>query len=460
MSVPVFAVVGHPNKGKSSMVATLAEQEDIAISPLPGTTRRAREFTFFVEGEPQYTLVDTPGFQRAREVALWLQAQGGDASARPGHVRRFVDTHRADPRFADEVELLQPIIDGASILYVVDAAKPYGAEYELDMQILQWSGRPRLALINRIGTGDFRDQWRKALGQYFSIVRDFDAVHADFDTRLGVLRALAELQHDAADNLTRTIEAMQTARVSRRQRCASLIANHLASSLVLQDWERLEEGDDQQAVRNRLQARLMLQLRDSEDVARAEAEAVYGYHRLTRESSSLPVLDTDLFAAESWELFGLSRRNLLVTATLGGAAAGGVIDLAVGGASFFLGSMFGGLLGGASAWLGGDELARMRIMGEPLGGMSMRVGPVTAPNFPWVLLGRSLVHHQLVSERNHAQRSALALEAQASPSMLDHMDAGERRRLAGLFSQLEKGDSRAVEELTSVIDRLLSLGNR
>lgn len=457
MSVPVFAVVGHPNKGKSSMVATLAEQEDIAISPLPGTTRRAREFTFCVDGVPQYTLVDTPGFQRAREVALWLQAQGGDASARPDLVRRFVEEHSTDPRFADEVALLQPIIDGASILYVVDAAKPYGADYELDMQILQWSGRPRLALINRIGTGDFRDQWRKALGQYFSIVRDFDAVHADFETRLGVLRGLAELQHDASNNLNRTIDAMQIARVHRRQRCATLIANHMASSLVLQEKARLDEGEDQQRVRNRLQERLMLQLRSAEDAARARVEAVYGYHRLTRESSALPVLDTDLFAAKQWELFGLSRQNLLVTAALGGATAGGVIDLAVGGASFFLGSVFGGILGGAGAWLGGDELARQRVLGEPLGGVSMRVGPVTAPNFPWVLLGRSLVHHQLVSERNHAQRSVLAIEAQASPSTLDQLAAGERRRLAGLFGQLQKGDSHCVEELTSVIDTLLAV---
>ncbi len=457
MSVPVFAVVGHPNKGKSSMVATLAEQEDVAISPLPGTTRRAREFTFYVDGEPQYTLVDTPGFQRAREVALWLQDQGGDASARPGHVRRFVEMHRTDPRFVDEVELLQPIINGASILYVVDAAKPYGAEYELDMQILQWSGRPRMALINRIGTGDFRDQWRKALGQYFSIVRDFDAVHADFETRLGVLRGLAELQQNVSDNLARTIEAMQIARVRRRQRCAALIANHLASSLVLQEQERLDEGEDPQGKRNRLQERLMLQLRDAEDGARAQVEAVYGYHRLTRESSSLPVLDADLFASEHWKLFGLSRQNLLVTAALGGVAAGGVIDLAVGGASFFLGSMVGGLLGGASAWLGGDELARMRVFGEPLGGVSMRIGPVTAPNFPWVLLGRSLVHHQLVSERNHAQRSALALEAQASGSILDQMAVSERRRLAVLLGQLQKGDSHSVLELTSVIDTLLAV---
>ena len=38
MSHPVFAIVGHPNKGKSSIVATLAEDDDVAISPRPGTT--------------------------------------------------------------------------------------------------------------------------------------------------------------------------------------------------------------------------------------------------------------------------------------------------------------------------------------------------------------------------------------------------------------------------------------
>ena len=38
MSVPRFAVVGHPNKGKSSIVATLAEDDAVQISPLPGTT--------------------------------------------------------------------------------------------------------------------------------------------------------------------------------------------------------------------------------------------------------------------------------------------------------------------------------------------------------------------------------------------------------------------------------------
>ena len=59
---PRFAVVGHPNKGKSSIVATLAEDDSVAISPVPGTTKRARVYPMRVDGEVLYELIDTPGF--------------------------------------------------------------------------------------------------------------------------------------------------------------------------------------------------------------------------------------------------------------------------------------------------------------------------------------------------------------------------------------------------------------
>ncbi len=166
--IPIFAVVGHPNKGKSSIVATLAEDEEIVIGPVPGTTRRSHRNTFSIDGEPQYVLVDTPGFQRAGAVLEWLEAHATGAHERPRIVEEFVKTHLRDERFADECELLKPMLDGAGILYVVDGAKPYGPEYELEMQVLQWTGRPRMALINLIGKGDYVDDWRQALDQYFS----------------------------------------------------------------------------------------------------------------------------------------------------------------------------------------------------------------------------------------------------------------------------------------------------
>ena len=101
-----------------------------------------------------YTLVDTPGFQRARAVWSWLQAHETSADRHPEVVQAFLDQHGDRARFPEEVELLGPIMAGAGILYVVDGSVPYGAEYEAEMEILRWTGQPRLALINPIGEAD------------------------------------------------------------------------------------------------------------------------------------------------------------------------------------------------------------------------------------------------------------------------------------------------------------------
>jgi small GTP-binding protein len=71
---PKFAVVGHPNKGKSSIVSSLALDDSVQISDTPGTTTKKRSFPLTVDGKIIYELFDTPGFQRARKVLAWLEA--------------------------------------------------------------------------------------------------------------------------------------------------------------------------------------------------------------------------------------------------------------------------------------------------------------------------------------------------------------------------------------------------
>ena len=48
---PTFVVVGHPNKGKSSIVATLAQDEAVGIADESGTTTTARHFPMRVDGD-------------------------------------------------------------------------------------------------------------------------------------------------------------------------------------------------------------------------------------------------------------------------------------------------------------------------------------------------------------------------------------------------------------------------
>lgn len=458
--IPTFAVVGHPNKGKSSIVATLAEDESIAVGVTPGTTREARAYTFSIDGEPQYALVDTPGFQRPRAVLDWLQARATTAAERPALVAQFVEEHADDSRFRDECELLRPIVAGAGILYVVDGAKPYGPEYEVEMQVLQWTGRPRMALINLIGPGDFVTEWRQALEQYFSIVRVFDAVRADFARRLALLRAFAELDEGWRVPLERAVTALESERAHRLARAAAEIARCIAD--CIRHVERAPLGEDEPAGEREaaLLARLQDYVRRREAKCRDRVQAIYRHEALARDEHASDLLRSDIFTREGWDLFGLSRRQLVVSGAVSGALAGGGVDLLLGGASLLLGAGFGSLVGAAGAWFGSGELARVKVLGKSLGGRILQVGPVTAPNFPWVLLGRAWVHHRLVAERNHARREALSVEMGAAEHLMGALPDSVRKALAAAFPRVagRDGPDAAAESLEHLVREVLQGG--
>ena len=162
---PKFAVVGHPNKGKSSIVSALSMDDSVQISDTPGTTTKKRSFPLKVDGKTLYELFDTPGFQRARRVLAWLEQHDVSADKKYEVVQMFINEHKDDPKFNDEIELLEPIMNGAGIIYVVDGSKPYGEEYEAEMEILRWTGQPSMALINHIDESDYSEEWKRALGQ-------------------------------------------------------------------------------------------------------------------------------------------------------------------------------------------------------------------------------------------------------------------------------------------------------
>ena len=93
-AAPLFAVVGHPNKGKSSIVSTLAHDDSVRIAAEAGTTTACRRFPMKLDGRVQYTLVDTPGFQRARKALAWMRERETTAAEHRAVVEAFVDAHR------------------------------------------------------------------------------------------------------------------------------------------------------------------------------------------------------------------------------------------------------------------------------------------------------------------------------------------------------------------------------
>ncbi|TDG13407.1 DUF3482 domain-containing protein [Seongchinamella unica] len=442
-SLPSFAVVGRPNKGKSSIVATLARDDSVRIAARAGSTRSTRRFPMQVDGEVLYELIDTPGMQRSRQLLAWLQSHCNDAASRPAAVKRFLQEHGQDEQFADECRALQPIVEGAGIIYVVDGSVPFGADYEAEMEILRWTGRPSLALVNPIENTDYVEQWITGLGQYFQTVRSFDAHRAEHSKQLDLLTLFGHLDPQWRQPLRRAVQVLEADRLRQHQESAELIAGLICEGLTYRVEQAVPEGAPEAPVRQLLFSRYQRHLIKRERECRTRVEELFYYHGLNKSEQAMDFAEDDLFHQQHWYLWGLNRRQLLLAAGAAGGVAGG-------GAGVVVDGMTGGLLGGLATMAGGiggaiastrsaikysDDIARWSVKGIPTGGNRLSYGPSRNVNFPFVLLGRAMQHHRLISQRTHAVRESLKLTEPA----LDWLSDRERRQLARVFEDLRGG---------------------
>ncbi len=282
-------------------------------------------------------------------------------------------------------------------------------------------------------------------------------MRADFSKRVDLLRAFAELDEHWKPGLHQAIDLLQTERARRLQQSATDIGALLVDVLTMHKTAPLAEGEDQATQQEKLVGELKQSIARVERNSRDRVEDIYRHFHLHRQDTTSRVVDSDLFAGESWEVFGLSRQQLVVTGALSGAVAGSGLDLLLGGASLMLGASVGAAIGSMGAWLGATELAKVKILGQSLGGRVLQVGPVQEANFPWVVLGRAWLDFRLVSERNHAKREAIALDAEQAEHHMDTIDGSTRRDLQTIFTKLRKEPDSAAspEQLTELVATVL-----
>ena len=448
VEVPQFAVVGRVNKGKSSIIASLIENDAVKISPRPGTTTECVRYDVEVDGRVLFSVIDTPGFEDAPRALHWIKQREVTAADRVQRVRDFVDAFEGSEDFVEERRLLRPILDGAAILYVVNGDEPYRKNYETEMEVLRYTGRPAMALINRSGSGVHIDDWRLALDQYFKLVRLFDAHAVTWEERRKLLEAFATLQPSWAQSIAKAVDALRVQEEHRRYQVANIISDLMLDALTLHLSVVLPDEHALPHEKSRLERDFHDKLRAIEKKAHRKIATVY-LHRLDDWSPEVEMeLDShdDLFAKETWDVMGLSPRALLTLTTLTGAAAGGAVDAAVGFASFLTGTVLGGL-GGLG--VGVYQLTRrfasasnvadqaLSAMRNPKDGYRVRVGPHPSLNFPFVLLARALDHLDRIQAWAHAKKE-LPAPNESSEKILDQINASTRSRLSKLFVKIQK----------------------
>jgi len=433
---PVFAVVGHPNKGKSSIVSTIAQNDNISISPRSGTTRDTQHYDILI-GAARYTLVDTPGFQRPARALAWLQEHAPSADRRRDAVEQFIADPQCRQQFPEEVMLLKPIMEGAAILYVVDGSRPYGAEYETEMEILRWTGQASMALINPIENEDHVQDWQQALGQYFKIVRVFNAMQADFEKVVAILEAFSHIREEWQLALADIVSEYRKQRATQLEESASLLAELLTRLCTYQMSQKVLSKSQADRLKGILGKKYFNDMRKIEHQHHNSLKSLYQYHHLESTIDELP-LEGNLFDTEKWIMWGLNRKQLTVAATIAGAATGAVVDIALAGSSVMLGALGGGLLGAGSAWLGADRISSFQVKGLPLGGYEAHQGPIQNRNFPYVVLGRFLYLTDALRHRTHAHRERLQISEGDLSARIGQLSSEQQAGLHQALDQLRQ----------------------
>jgi hypothetical protein len=364
-----LSLISHTNIGKTTLARTLLERNVGEVRDAPHVTATADSHAMVETAEGDaLRLWDTPGFGDSARLAKRLEQSGNPI----GWFLSAVWDRWRDRPFWSSQQAVRNVREHADVvLYLVSAAEdPGDAGYvEPEMRILEWIGKPAIALLNQVGEPRPRadeqaeeSRWRMHLSRY-GFVREvlaLDAFARCWVQELVLLRAVsAALPAAKRPALERLAAVWQARRMAAFEASMEVLAGHLAraacdrepvdgSGLRAQLRELLAR-DGEPGPSDRAGARLADRL--DADV-RATTDRLIEIHGLEGRASAevLERLASDFAVATRVSEGKAAVLGGIVTGALAGLKA----DLAAGGLTFGAGLLTGGILGA----LGAAGLAR------------------------------------------------------------------------------------------------------
>ena len=437
-AIPEFAIVGHPNEGKSSVLSTLAEDDSVRISATPGETVVCQQFPVIIDGREIIRFIDTPGFQNPTKILHQLQSLPDSTD---NIIAAFREKNLSNPEFREDCELLLPITQGAGIIYVVDGSRPVRSVDRAEMEILRLTGLPRMAILNsKDARTDFLEQWKEEFRKCFNVFRIFNAHTANYTQRLELLESLKNIDPDWQATLDTVIGAFKEDWAQRNLSSAGIITEMLLECLSHKIVRNLADRADEKRLKTDMRDAYEKNIRKIESRAHHKIRSLFKHNIFNFDLPPRSILHEDLFSESTWKFLGLSRTQQIAAAGISGAGIAVALDAATAGTSFGLFAALGGLAGATWAALGAKGMAQTRILGIPLGGREIQVGPVKNIQFLYILLDRSLLYYGHISNWAHGRRDYEAVkEEQKADSELrgytTQWDSGARGICTAFFKE-------------------------
>ncbi len=401
--IPEFAIVGHPNEGKSSVLSTLSEDDSVRVSSTPGETTRCRAFPVLIDNREIIRFIDTPGFQNPRRIMAWMHAFQGDDRKM---LSEFIRTHQDDQLFHDDCALLTPLAAGAGLIFVVDGSRPLRNVDRAEMEILRLTGRPRMAIINcKDDDSRYLDDWQQEFRKHFNAIRLFNANHATYSQRIALLESLKGIDQELEPVIETVIAAIVRDWQSRLEQTTAQIIAMLMDSLLYRKTVNCPPGADEERLKEKLQDIYTDFVSKRERQTHQQIRRLFKHNIFNLQLPEQSILQQDLFAAKTWQFLGLTSSQLTMAGALSGAALGVGLDAMTAGISFGVFTAIGGVLGAAATAVKGRELlSGTRLLGMKLDEQQLQVGPVTNPQLLYILLDRALIYFTHIVNWAHGRR--------------------------------------------------------
>ena len=362
---PLIAVIGHPNEGKSSVLSTLTEDDRVVVNDYPGETTHCQYFPVIIGGETLLELVDTPGFQNPQNSLQWMQQQGLTDDAL---LTAFLSEFSAKTGYEHDCELMQPLVKGAALIYVVDCSRPLLPVDEAEMEILRLINKPRMAVINfKDDDQDYYDDWTQAFRRHFNVIREFNAHQARFQERIALLETLKAIQQSWEPAINRAIAAFKEDWQGRSEDAILAITDYLTYALRLSVEKTFNDEISRREAESKAVAQYQKKIAQREQKMFDRIRALYHHNVFELTLAEQSVLREDLFSETTWDVLGLTKKQLTIAATGVVAGLGVTLDMATGGLSHGLFAAAGALFAGSSAYFKGAEYNTSKTKSATIG---------------------------------------------------------------------------------------------
>ncbi len=452
--IPSFCVVGQSNQGKTTLLATLTEDDRLRISNMPGTTTTATDYPVKVDGEKIMIFWDTPGFENSADTHQWFK-ENADHSNKPA--ADFIAAFRDQTEFRMECEIFKPISEGAAVIYVVDLSQKVRDTDRQQIEILRQCGNPRLAVtFSKDGKDRHLEEWTTLLTRDFYIRIPFNAHTATISERFRLLGLIQTLIPDWEGTMGKAVRSLKKDHQRKRSEAVGHLLSMLQKTLGLRESRALDAESDRKEIHDDLEKKIKNAVVDEEARFRKKNLKTFGH---SDDHWTMPeILSDDVFSNEVWKVLGLTKTQLTMVGGIIVGILGAIIDAHLGGASWGLGAAIGAVVGATTANLSAGSVALIEFPGIGLGRFklpSKKFGGVNAvaqvhPKSALfgILIDRGLLYIEQAINRPHGLTTGTPVEIPVENIGIteegDNPDTPPATRRKGLASTWSIGEHKTL----------------